>query len=354
VGRGISSGTLGIVVMAIMAGLVGAYIVRNSLLKEPVVAGAPPARLTVPLATTDLPAGRTLTLGDIGLVNMTRAEMHERGYDLSQTMMSPDQIIGRTLRDPILQGQPFITSALYLEGTRRDFTADLRPGYRAYSLGVPKDKGGSLPLGSMVDVFFRTTERKPVAPGDRGIPEVTLQLLQGVEIIDVYESQTPSTARAAGLDIRTINAPRGSAVPTITLAVTPEQAHVLQTASGRGEMTLVARPDNERLTSVATLKPKTLDDILGLQPAPQIVVFATEAYRRGQRSVNVYRDDRLVEELSRQPMPVSTSTVPPVDPTEIPPGNPGGTAVPVVPIPVPPAPVVPIVPAPAVPVPAVP
>lgn len=303
-GRGISSGTMGIVVLAVLAGLVGAYVVRNSLLTEPVPVKAAPARTTVPLAAADLPAGRTITMGDIVLTSMTAEEMTASGFDLMKTMLTPEQIIRRTSSVAIKQGQPFLTSDFYLEGGRRNFTTDLRPGFRAFSMPLAKDRGGALSAKTMVDVFFRSTE-KPSSSGRTAIPEVTLQLLQGIEIIDVYEPPPPAAPTSTGLDIRDLNTTRNPPPPTVTLAVTPEQAQILQTATGRGELTLVARPENERLASATPLRGKTLDDLLGIEPPPQIVVFTTEAYRRGSRSLNVYRNDRLAEELSTSPPPLA-------------------------------------------------
>jgi Flp pilus assembly protein CpaB len=323
---------MGIVVMAILAGLLGAYLVRNSLLTEPVEVKAPPAPIVVPLATSDLPAGRQIAMGDIALVSMTPARMQEQGFTGMAMMMEPEQIIGRVAKEPIAQGQPFKTTGFYLEGTRGDFTANLRPGYRAYSMTLAKDHGGALPSGSMVDVFFRSAEQRAQGPGERNIPEVTVQLFQGVEIIDVYNPPPPTIVRNAGLDIRNMG-PRTAPLPVVTLAVTPEQVQMLQTTNGRGDLILVARPENERVALNQDLKGKTLDDILGIPPPPQVVVFATEAFRGGERSVNVYRNDKLAEELSRQAGPPPSA---PVDPPAAAPA-----AVVPVPVPVPVAPAAP-------------
>ena len=333
-GRGISAGTMGIALLAILAGLVGAYVVRFNLMKEPPAAVVAPESRIVPLATSDLPMGRTLALGDIGLTRLTPAEMEERGYDLTKTMLVAEQIIGRTLKDPVRQGQPFLTTAFYLEGTRRDFTADLKPGFRAVSLQLPRDRGGSLPSGSIVDVVFRSTEQK-AEQGRLGIPEVTVRLLEGVEIIDVYDPPPPPAASraAAGFDVRQFNVERRPTTPTVTLAVTPEQADIIQTTSDRGELTLVARPPDERVVASGKPKPLSLEDVLGIErPKPQqVVLFATEIYRRGSRSVNVYRDDKLVEQLrAEQTLPPVDDTTPTSDPT-VPP-------TPMAPVPMPPTP----------------
>jgi Flp pilus assembly protein CpaB len=320
---------MGIAIVAILAGLVGAYIVRANLMKEepPVVEAPPP--MTLPLATADLPADRRVEMGDIGLVRLTREEIAERGYDLTKMMASAQQIIGRKLKEPVRQGQPFLTTALYLEGTGPDFTAKLKPGYRAIAMQIPRERGGSLPVGSYVDVIFRSDEQR-AQPPNLGIPEVTVPLLDGLEILNVAEP--PRNAQ--------------NAEPTISLAVTPEQAAILQTTTGNGELTLVARPQDERLVSTgARPKPLSLEDVLGIErPEPQkVFLFATEIYRRGSRSVNVFRDDKLIEQLQ------GDQAAPPGVDDALPPEAPGAGA-PLDPLlpPTPPPPVpMPPLPAPA-------
>jgi len=354
VGRGISAGTMGVVLLAILAGLVGAYLIRASLIREPEIVEEPPVSV-VPLAAVDLPPGRTIALGDVALTQMKPEELAERGWPTDKVMMAPEQIIGRVLREELKQGKPFLTDILYLEGTRPDFTKDLKPGYRAISMPLSKDRGGSLPMGTIVDVMFRAQERKP-APGQLGIPEVTVRLLEGVKIIDVYEPPAQNTRgpyTAAGLDLTRLNVSRTPPPPTVTLAVTPEQAEILQTTTGRGELTLVARPPEERLVSAGRRKGLTLEEVLGIEPPkppPPVILFATEIYRRGARSVNIYRDDKLVEQIraeqNQQQQQPADAAVPPPGPQPPVPADvaPMGA---VVPAPVEGAPAV--VPAPAAP-----
>jgi Flp pilus assembly protein CpaB len=343
---------MGIVILAILAGLVGAYIVRSSLIREP-VAVVTPTTVTVPLASVDLPEGRTVALGDVALASMTEKEMQDRGLSAAMAMMDPDQIIGRTLKEPLRQGKPFNTTAFYLEGTRSDFTRQLLPGQRAISLSVPKNAGGSLPPGTLVDLIFRSTEKKG-QQGSPVIPEVTVRLLEGVRIIDVYDPPAPRQTMNIGLDLRRgIN--RSPPPPTVTMAVTPEQGDVIQTALGRGEMTLVARPLDERLASGGKRKPLSLQDVLGIEPPPPQILFATEIFRRGRRDVNVFRDDKLVEQMraaaqadQAAPLPAPPAPTAPRAPTApAPPAPNSGAATlqPTIPLPVPvPVPVVPVVP----------
>ena len=59
----ISPGTMTVGILAIVAGLVGAYAVRTALLDEPVAVAevAAPVVTVMPLAAIDLPAGRMLS-----------------------------------------------------------------------------------------------------------------------------------------------------------------------------------------------------------------------------------------------------------------------------------------------------
>jgi Flp pilus assembly protein CpaB len=322
---------MGIVILAILAGLVGAYIVRSSLIREPVAEPPAPAMVTVPLASVDLPEGRTIAMGDIALMSMTQEEMTKQGIPAG-AMLDPDQIIGRTLKEPIRQMKPFVTGAFYLEGTRGDYTRELRPGQRAVSLQVPKNAGGSLPPGTMVDVLFRSAER-PAAQGRMAIPEVTVRLLESVRIIDVYDPPPPRQTGPAVLDLRR-GISRTPPPPTVTLAVTPEQGEAIQAVAGRGEMTLVARPENERLAAAGRRKPLTLHDVLGIEPPPPTILFATEIYRRGSRSVNVFRDDKLVEQMKAAQEAATGPAATPPAPTPAPPAP---TPAPPAPAPAPPS-----------------
>ena len=72
-----SSGTMGVGVMAIFSGLIGAYGLRAVLLNnDPDTPAA--ATTVVPLATTELPTGRRIRLGDISLNRLTVQQQVER------------------------------------------------------------------------------------------------------------------------------------------------------------------------------------------------------------------------------------------------------------------------------------
>ncbi|MBS0265047.1 MAG: Flp pilus assembly protein CpaB [Planctomycetes bacterium] len=306
-----SPGLLGIGILAVLAGLTGTYVVR-SVMQQPPRREAP-RTVVVPLATIDLPEGRVLTMGDVGLYSLTPAEIKERNLNLTDSMSSPEQIIGRRVKSAIAKGQPFLSSSLFLEGTRPSLADKLKPGMRTFMLLVSKERLGGLAIGNHVDVLFRST---PTRVADRSneqpIPEVTLTLMRDIEILDIYEAPAQNNSRNGGrrvgeLDLRLRN--QGPPPLQVTLAVTPAQALRLQAIQGKGDLSLTALPEktdeqieaaraNARAESKAAPSQLTLSDILELPPPPAgPVVFETEIFRKTARSVNVYSNGKLVRQV---------------------------------------------------------
>lgn len=286
-------------VLAIFSGLLGAYGLRAVLLSEPPARAVPNPTIIVPLATADLPAGRVVRFGDVGIHRMTQKQLIERKLANPNVMLSPEQVMGRRLREPVKQGEPFLLSSMYLEGDPNNVSELLKPGFRAVSIQVPELLGGVVEAGATVDVLFRSSAGK--SPNGRVfIPETTVTLIEAVEVLAV-ERQKPIVQRSNSLDLRTRGRPVVFAPPpTVTLAVSLEQANVLRTVDGRGTISLVPRPTSETVSPapgvVSVTKQFTLESLLSLQPpkAP----FATEIYRRSSRSVRVFGDDELERALS--------------------------------------------------------
>jgi Flp pilus assembly protein CpaB len=305
----VSSGSMGVVTVAILSGLFGAYGLRLALMQEETPSAAPAKAILVPLASTDLPAGRIVKIGDIGLNSMTPQQFHDRmnkaGIPFTSVMMSPQQVVGRVLQHPVKQGEPFLTTGMYLEGTRPDISELLKPGFRAVSLQLSDIRGGSASPGSFVDVLFRSTPQRETADS-LGIPEVTLTLFEAVEVLTVDQPPPVNISRNDSLDIRFSNG-RSSVVrppPTVTLAVTLEQANMLRAVEGRGEISLVVRSPDDK--SVSATRPKmTLDQLMDIERRK----YATEIYRRGSKQTLTFRDDgssqhapAAVEETDDEPM----------------------------------------------------
>lgn len=277
----LSPATLLLGIFAVLFGLLGAYAVKQHLQREqPEQAEAEPAaKLSVPLASAELVAGRTLTAGDVMLKKMTHAEIKKQGIP-ANFMMNSRQLIGRTLREPVAKGRAFATTDFYPEGTGPSVASRLKPGHRAVTIAMEDDMAaaGLVTPGSAVDVIFRTTSNQK-----KQLPETTVTLLENVEVLAIGQ-ETFQGARPAGGQGR-----GGAASTTVSLAVTPRQASALKTTEGHGSLSLALRgPDD--LDIAGTVEPATLTSVLGLAEPEK--PFTTQIYRRGRLSTTVFEDGR--------------------------------------------------------------
>ena len=264
----ISPGTIIIGVFAVLFGLIGAYAVRQHLAPKPEPQAqeepaAPPLR-TVPMASTDVEAGRPLTLGDIAILRMTDKQVAEMKLPPNY-MTNPQQIIGRVLRQPLTQGEVFLTTQMYPENMLPTVAQRLTSGLRAVT--VPMQDNGLAAPGSVIDVIFRSS-----GDAERQRPQATVTLLEGVEILAVGHNEVPG--RRGEPDSPT----------TVTLAVTAEQANALKVVEGHGEFHVAMRsPDDIQVSR--EVRPQTLDGLLGFSPR---TAYATEIYRGTAKTTNSF------------------------------------------------------------------
>ncbi len=275
----ISPGTLTIGILAVLVGLGGAYALRVYLQPKPVAEQPKPAvdQTQVPIASMELPAGRIIRYGDIGMVLRRSMGTPPR----PNTMLNTNDIIGRVLKKPMAPGDTFVTTGFYPQGTGPSIAEKLKSGLRAVT--VPIDNlgtvGGHVNPGVKVDVLFRA-DKKEDKEGFEQIPEMTVTLFEGVEVLAVGEN--PHAVRPAADD------DKKEPLTEVTLACSPSQANKLRAVLGHGEIALSMWPDAalDTQTIEVSTPAVTLENILGVAPKRP---FKTEVYRRGQRSVNAFR-----------------------------------------------------------------
>jgi pilus assembly protein CpaB len=275
----VSPGTLILGIFAILFGLMGAYYAKYHLRQEEAVAQPRPDQpRIVPRASTDIAAGRTVTMGDIMLVSMTREQLKKENFP-SPYMVEPSQIIGRTLREPLPKGAVFQLTDLYPEGLGPSVAERLQPGYRAIT--VPLTNSASelamVTPGMNVDIVFRTEPDSKAT-----VPETTVTLLERVEVLAIGQETFVGVKNASMRDSRS------RSDLTVTLAVTPEQASALKVVEGHGTMSLVIRGELDE-SLAGNVGPRNLAALLELSPPAEPTT--TQIYRRGHLTTMVFEGD---------------------------------------------------------------
>jgi len=270
----ISPATMTAFIFAILVGLAGAYSVRMYLSNvEPVVEQEePPApqMVFVPVAAREMTVGQSVSISDIVVQKYTQEEFEKSIYADRLFMTDTTQISGRQLQKAVNKGDEFAPDTFFAAGMGPSVTSLLKPGFRAVTIpirNVGAVEGFASP-SAMVDVLFRSTPN-----GER--PEVTLTLLEKVEVLAVDRNVLPGQLPGAG----------SGRPATVTLAVTPEQAKALKAVEDRGELSLTLRhPEDSESVVSAGLKSDdkvTMDQIVGAPPKRR--TSSIEIYYGGAR-----------------------------------------------------------------------
>lgn len=291
----ISPATMTAFIFAILVGLAGAYSVRMYLSNvEPVAQPEPPPApemVFVPVAAREMKLGQSVSISDIIVQRFTQEEFKKSVYADRLFMTDTTQISGRQLQKDVKKGEEFAPDTFFAAGMGPNVTALLKPGFRAVTIpirNVGAVEGFASP-SAMVDVLFRS---KPSAER----PEVTLTLLEKVEVLAVDRNVLPGQLPGAG----------SGRPATVTLSVTPEQAKALKAVEDRGELSLTLRhPEDAESVVSAGLKSDdkvTMDQIIGAPPKPRIA--SIEIYNGASRQSFTFKD--VVKQANNNPDRIQT------------------------------------------------
>ena len=265
----LSPGTLIVGVFAILFGLVGAYAVKRALQRPLQTAVEEPKEkeqpMMLPVAALDLPAGRSLVEEDLMSVTMTREAMAKAKFP-PLVMQKPAQIAGRILRKTHKRGKPFEPADFYPKGMGPSIVENLQPGERAVTIASQPNAVDEtfVTPGAIVDVLFRATADEKLE-----LPDATVTLLSRVRVLAVGHVTVDGESPPAK--------PQGGQAPqTVTLAVNENQARALKVADGRGTLSLVLRPIQDKTLALKE-GPTTLAGLLGLKEPEK--AFVSEIYR---------------------------------------------------------------------------
>lgn len=205
------------------------YTVITNYQKELESAVEPEITIPVMVAARELPQGRTITMEDLAIDELPP------DYVPDPVLRQPELAIGRVPRERILPGEFIREERLADPEAGVGLNAIIPRGMRALSINISAGSAvsGFLNPGNYVDVLVTLG-----ADGSRKAETVTL--LQAMTVLAVNSrmggGQQGATDRAA---------------PSVTLAVTPEEAEKLTHASVEGNVVLTLRNDID-VTQVET------------------------------------------------------------------------------------------------------
>lgn len=175
----------------------------------------------VVVAKEDIPAGATISGGQVRVSNWPQAELPK-----GEIYTAPEQVAGRVAIERFVPGEPINGAKLVpKEGQAGIMTYKIPDGHRAMTVAVDQVAGvaGFITPGNKVDVVLTTAQ-----PGSG--QQVSKIVLQNMPVLAV--GQIIAEQQKDG---------KPQVVPTVTMDVTPEDAEKLAIASTQGRLQLVLR-----------------------------------------------------------------------------------------------------------------
>ena len=225
---------LTLVVAIIFAGLASLAVYRFLERQQDELQQTRGGQVQVVVAAMDIPTGTSFILEQLRTVQWPKSIL------LPGTAHDPAQLIGRSSLRGFVAGEPILESKLAPRGvTTGVMSFIIPPGKRAVTVGVDPVSGvsGFILPDSYVDVIVTTQ------PTDEGV-KMSRIVLQNMQVLAVGQILEQTEGKPVP-------------VPTVTLAVTPNEAERLAMASNEGRLQLALRKfgDQEAVsTSGITVK----------------------------------------------------------------------------------------------------
>ncbi len=242
------------VVLAVAAGG-AAFFLINQAQQQAGQAGL--QKVAVVVALHDIPPRKPIETLDVEVREVPLDATNERGI-----IQKPEDVVGRVLAVPALQGQLVTTNMLASTATGGQFsilgpTETVGPdseAWRAVSLTVPDDRavGGLLQPNETVDVVVTATVNVPTGLTDAGYYTDKSTKITYQNMVILAKSGTFYVVKA-------------------TLAVAEEIAHL--EASGTAQFSLVMRPDRDTRQADASKLGATTNLFIQRYGLPIPVVF---------------------------------------------------------------------------------
>lgn len=250
-------------VLALVAGAAATILIYNviqSYKARIAEAQRPPDEADVIIAAGELYPGLQITESDIIGIKVPVKYIPDGTYS------APEIVVGAIPRERILPNEYILQTRLADGDSGVGLNALVPPGMRAVSLNLPDDRSlsGFLQPGNRVDVLVS------ISDNDSGELE-TITALQTVPVLAVNSTmlRDERAKREADKDGKPPPPPlkRVRVSPSVTLAVTPDQAEILVHAQQIGRIALTLRSDGDIAQSEAAGTNSA--DLLGENKPPE-------------------------------------------------------------------------------------
>jgi len=210
-------------------------------------------------------AAKTLEPGDV-VDEEDLAVAKRMIYTSDQHFDDPEIILGRTVGELILEGEPVLLPRLDIGGALVEVKDVIDPGARAMTVRATQDVsvGGLLRPGYFVDVLVTISPESDALDANW----VTDTVLQGVRVLAVGDEIATSRSTAHDLPPQRRRWSERMEQPRqrsgfVTLEVTPAEAEALALAVSRGRIHLTMRSDGD-FDVLEPGKPLVTNALLGL------------------------------------------------------------------------------------------
>lgn len=273
--RSISPGTVTVGVIAIVLGLVAAYVVRRSLEpeKEKVVKKVEDG-VPMVVAKVNLPRHTRITAAHLEVKKVPADQLPEGA------IQSVNGLLDRITKESIEAGERLEQDQLYGIGEKPGITGKLEPGYRAIPISISGSNMSAmlLSVGALVDVHLTFEDSRPEIGG-----VATKTILQRVKVLAKGQPSSRQTGSS------------GPSTNMVTLGVTEDQANKLITAQRSGTLSVTLCGDKETVATgaVANENLLTKTELFGLKQSA--APYTIQTWRGGQMTTVAF-DGNLVSE----------------------------------------------------------
>lgn len=242
--------------LALLMGLLAAFLARNWLRAQSHQENASNTNKTVLVATKSLAFGVAVSPEDVAEVLWAAKALPEGAFVSKASFFKDGR---RVVLAPLVANEPILRSKITGPGQRASLSSVLQVGYRAVTVRVDDVRGvaGFILPGDFVDVVLIKTDDEHLRR--ENYSEILLQHLKVLAIDQLASEQQehPTVAKA------------------VTLEVTAEQAQKILLATNIGKLSLILRqPGEENSVSSRRITEKDLAKARNSDEAPIVQAVA--------------------------------------------------------------------------------